>query len=118
MCDCEKRLDALSEAMKIMADKIMYNEQIGRLLINRTMIIACAIEQLSEAVDALDSRTVTDNMREWGSAINTPGNITDGSYPGWDEESYKVHCCDDCGAKWRSDKNGDICVCGKKVTGQ
>jgi len=33
------------------------------------------------------------------------------------EKSYKVHCCDDCGAKWRSDKNGDICVCGKSAIG-
>lgn len=30
-------------------------------------------------------------------------------------ESYKVHCCDECGRKWRSDKNGDICVCGKSA---
>lgn len=31
------------------------------------------------------------------------------------DKSYKVHCCDDCGAKWRSDTNGDICTCGKSA---
>jgi hypothetical protein len=76
--------------------------------------IVNAIEMLSDAVNELDSRTYgnEDYRTEW---LELPGNLTTDN-PHW-PTSYKVHCCDDCGAKWRSDHNGDICHCGKSAIG-
>lgn len=62
-----------------------------------------AIIGMLDKLNGITGRDQGDSERRWNEII------------GLKEPSYKVHCCDDCGAKWRSDNNGDICNCGKSA---
>lgn len=39
MCDCEKRIDALSEAMNLMSDMVIHSEEVVYQLLDRVAVL-------------------------------------------------------------------------------